>query len=673
MLKLLKIICCLFLLDSVASAQCSTPGQNPSTAFPVCATSIFHQTTVPLCYTHTLTVPGCPNSNNASYQDLNPFWYKFTCFQSGTLGFLITPNDLGDDYDWQLYDVTGHDDPSDVFTDASLVVTGNWSGSYGKTGASNSGVAFIQCASNPNRQKTNTFAKMPALTKGHTYLLLISHFDNTQSGYDLSFGGGTAVITDPDIPHLKTVEVNCESNLLHVKLGKNIKCSSIAANGSDFSINVSGITITNAAGINCSTKFDTDSLELQLSAPLPPGKYTLGIKAGSDNNTLLDFCDNQVPLTDALEVTILPKQPTLMDSLMPVACAPQQVTLVFKKPIRCGSIAPDGSNFIVTGTYPVPVTAAAGDCSNDLSKVIKITFSKPLLQTGTFTVTLQKDFDGNTIIDECGEETPAGSRLSFSVKDTVNAAFTYAVKYGCVRDTIALFHDGANGITTWNWDLDNRQHNTNQNTQGIYTDFNEKKINLIVSNGFCSDTSSQTVLLDNFLKADFTTFEDICPLEPVLFTGTPQGKIRSHLWEFGDGSTANTQTPSYTFPAPERQRTFSVRYTVTDSLGCKSTAAKTITIYTSCYLAVPTAFTPNGDGLNDFLAPLNAIKATNLEFRIFNRWGQLIFTTTNWKRGWDGTLKGQLQPTATYVWMLQYTARDTGKKQQLKGTAVLIR
>jgi gliding motility-associated-like protein len=358
--------------------------------------------------------------------------------------------------------------------------------------------------------------------------------------------------------------------------------------------------------------------------------------------------------------------------MAPITCAPNQVRLVFKNPIQCSTIAANGSDFTINGTYPVHVLSAAGDCNNNVSKEIIVALDKPLQQAGNFRLVLQTGSDGNTIVDECGEETLAGSSLSFSVKDTVNADFTYSIKYGCARDTIALFNNGA-GVTSWNWDLDDRQHNTAQNPQGIYTIFTQKNIGLIVSNGLCSDTTSQPVLLDNYLKADFTVFADICPKEPVLFTGMAQGKIISNFWEFGDGATATTQTPSYTFLTPDQQRTINVRYTVTDSFGCQNTAVKPITVYTSCYLAVPTAFTPNNDGLNDFLAPLNAVKAVNLEFLIYNRWGQLIYSTKDWKHGWDGTFKGLPQPTATYVWMLQYTNRDTGKRQQLKGTAVLIR
>jgi len=130
----------LFFLQKGFSQPCTTLGQTPSTAFPVCGTSVFHQTVVPLCNTNPLYVPGCSGTGNAAYANKNPFFYIFTCFTSGTLGFLITPLAPDEDYDWQLYDITGHN-PDDIFTDTSLVVTGNWSGTYGNTGASDTGVS----------------------------------------------------------------------------------------------------------------------------------------------------------------------------------------------------------------------------------------------------------------------------------------------------------------------------------------------------------------------------------------------------------------------------------------------------------------------------------------------------------------------------------------------------
>jgi len=159
----ITVLALIILITNKLLAQgCSTLGQTPSTAFPVCGIDTFSQATVPLCSSHNLTVPGC--NDGASYADRNPFWYVFTCYTAGTLGFLVTPNNLGDDYDWELFDITGHN-PNDVFTDGSLLVTGNWAGTFGVTGASGGGVSFIQCASDPADNK-NSFSKFLTLLPG---------------------------------------------------------------------------------------------------------------------------------------------------------------------------------------------------------------------------------------------------------------------------------------------------------------------------------------------------------------------------------------------------------------------------------------------------------------------------------------------------------------------------
>src|SRR6202158_5681867 len=106
-----------FAFIRVNSQTCTTLGQNPSTAFPVCGTDTFSQSTVPYCGGK--TIPGVCSSDGVA--DTNPFWYKFTCFSAGTLGFLITPNDLNDDYDWELFDITGHNS-DDIYTNTSLFV-----------------------------------------------------------------------------------------------------------------------------------------------------------------------------------------------------------------------------------------------------------------------------------------------------------------------------------------------------------------------------------------------------------------------------------------------------------------------------------------------------------------------------------------------------------------------
>jgi gliding motility-associated-like protein len=88
---------------------------------------------------------------------------------------------------------------------------------------------------------------------------------------------------------------------------------------------------------------------------------------------------------------------------------------------------------------------------------------------------------------------------------------------------------------------------------------------------------------------------------------------------------------------------------------------------------VPSAFTPNFDGLNDYLYPVNAYKAQDLHFSVYNRFGQRVFNSNNWTKKWDGTFKGKKADAGTYVWMLQYYNPDLNQKIEQKGTVVLIR
>jgi hypothetical protein len=177
----IAIVVLLSYQQSLLSQPCTTLGQTPSTAFPVCGTSIFTQLNVPLCQTNDIFVPGCSNNSNAAYANKNPFFYKFFCYSSGTLGFVITPRDNNEDYDWQLWDITGRN-PEDVFTDTSLVITGNWAGTFGNTGTSATGITGIGCASSPADNEP-TFARMPNIIAGREYLLMVSHFTDGQSGY----------------------------------------------------------------------------------------------------------------------------------------------------------------------------------------------------------------------------------------------------------------------------------------------------------------------------------------------------------------------------------------------------------------------------------------------------------------------------------------------------------
>lgn len=665
----------LFLIPNLkmAGQACTTLGQTPSTAFPVCGTSVFTQSNVPLCATNDIYVPGCSGSGNANYQNKNPFFYRFTCYTAGTLGFVITPLANDEDYDWQLYDITGHN-PEDIFTVNSLVVTGNWAGTYGPTGASSAGVANIQCGSSPSENKP-TFALMPTLTVGHTYLLMVSHFTNTQSGYTLQFTGGTAVITDPLLPRATEAKPNCDGKVIRVKLNKKIKCSSLTAPGTEFTLNPPAATVISAEGDSCNTSFDVDEIILTLSATLPNNNYQLIIQPGGDGNTLLDNCDRPIPNGETVPFVYNPPIPIFADSVGTPGCAPTTLRLYFPKKIYCNTIANDGSDFQVSGgPQSVNVIGAYGECIGGQTEYVTVTLSSPLVQQGTYTLTLKAGVDGTTIIDECGLELPQQS-LNFPIADTVNPEFSIQNNLGCRFDTLFFSHSGANQANQWAWTI-NDQKTSGINAAAILPASSTNTIKLVVGNGVCQDSLTQTLVLDNEVKANFDIPPDICPEDPLEVINTSTGLIDSWRWDFGSLGSSTLETPlPVNLPRNlTRDTDFTLKlFATNNTLGCTDSAVKKIRVFDNCLIAVPTAFTPNGDGLNDYLYPNNAIKAVDLYFAIYNRWGQLVFQSRNWQEKWDGKVKGIPQGSGTYVWMLQYTHRDTGKKVFEKGISVLIR
>ncbi|MCU0375220.1 MAG: gliding motility-associated C-terminal domain-containing protein, partial [Chitinophagaceae bacterium] len=87
---------------------------------------------------------------------------------------------------------------------------------------------------------------------------------------------------------------------------------------------------------------------------------------------------------------------------------------------------------------------------------------------------------------------------------------------------------------------------------------------------------------------------------------------------------------------------------------------------------MPTAFTPNADGLNDVIKPQYASADSDVRFEVYNRYGQKVFSTNQKQTGWNGVYQGKKQNSGTYIWYVRYTDGD-GKVQQVKGTFILIR
>lgn len=146
----------------------------------------------------------------------------------------------------------------------------------------------------------------------------------------------------------------------------------------------------------------------------------------------------------------------------------------------------------------------------------------------------------------------------------------------------------------------------------------------------------------------------------------------SYSWTPATGlNNPNIQNPVGTYSA--NIDTIMYKVVVRDNIGCADSSYVIVRVFqTAPSIFVPTAFTPNSDGLNDVARPICVgIRKINY-FSIYNRWGELVFTTTENEKGWDGRINGVLQSTNVFVWIV--SAEDyLGGKYFDKGTVTLIR
>ncbi|MBL7903241.1 MAG: gliding motility-associated C-terminal domain-containing protein [Bacteroidia bacterium] len=173
--------------------------------------------------------------------------------------------------------------------------------------------------------------------------------------------------------------------------------------------------------------------------------------------------------------------------------------------------------------------------------------------------------------------------------------------------------------------------------------------------------------------ADFV-YSPVKPIEnqdPVMFSNTSEGQFQTNWqWVFNDGknTTHELENTSYMFDDAGQ---YAVVLMVQNTWGCLDTVVKKVEVLLDFNVYIPNAFTPNGDGLNDVFFPvLRGVK--RYEMQIYDRWGALIFATSDPERNWDGTLKGEPCPIAVYTYKL-VLLNTIGEEKEFTGTVNLIR
>ncbi len=224
----------------------------------------------------------------------------------------------------------------------------------------------------------------------------------------------------------------------------------------------------------------------------------------------------------------------------------------------------------------------------------------------------------------------------------------------------------ATGIKKWYWNFGDNNFSGRQNVSHIYTNGGDYNVRLVAedNNGCITDTISKQLKIyatNAYAGADTTIF--INTSYQLNATGGD-----SYVWSPSSGLS----NPFIANPTVNLQNDATYILTALNVAGCSTNDTLHLKVQKGPEIYVPTAFTPNGDGVNDRFKIFPVGIARINAFGIYNRTGQRIYFSLNASEGWDGSLNGIVQPEGTYVWFVTATTFE-GKEMKKQGTVVLIR
>ena len=614
---LLSLFCTLFLVAIFAleplNAQTLPPNQPEQdcvNAIPVCQGTYFQ----PNSYTGPGLIPNeidpIPSCLNGG--EVNDVWYIFTVQTAGMLAFSITPVNISDDYDWAVYDLTNHS-CSDIFGTPSLEVSCNWSGVSGITGPNGLGGA----QNNP----------MIPVTAGQTFVVNVSNWSGTGTGYTLDFTLSSATIFDNIPPEVDVVSSDCSGNV-SMTFTENIVCSTVDL--TDFTVtDLAGnpYTINSVTGVNCAAggTFE-DEFMLNTSPPFVSGDYIISLVDdvedncgnigiyGSDTITIVLPNINVVASSDTIcdgqSATIsTPVQPGYTYIWSPGSLPGNSINVSPSTTTTYTVSATDASGCVFTGSttlevIPTPISAFTATpnqvCPDDL---VDVFFTGSSLPAATFSW----DFDGGTIVSGSGSgpyqiswQVPGTQSLTLDIDQfgctssqavvpvtvyTLPTATFLADPDVCVNSTASIAYAGnASPTATYSWDFDGGLV-VSGSGQGPYTvEWNipgPKNICLIVEENGCISTTQCHQLLVNALPV--ITIQD--PVDQCLkgnefsFAYTGVNPATSYQWDLGEaGASSTLASPvhSYSTFGPKV-----VTLTITDENGCVNTGSTSIEVFPS--------------------------------------------------------------------------------------------
>jgi gliding motility-associated-like protein len=260
-------------------------------------------------------------------------------------------------------------------------------------------------------------------------------------------------------------------------------------------------------------------------------------------------------------------------------------------------------------------------------------------------------------------------RVSPNVRASTSTPLSGCAPYNAVFTNTSL------GGLSFFWDFGDGTTSQEINPVHLYPTPGVYRVKLIaIDSTTCNgiDSAFYNITVSGSPTAAFTYSPNPAQENTIsTFTNTSTGAIR-YRWYFGDGDSLYTVRQDtvvrHLYNATQQFRPCLVAI---NQFNCTDTSCQNLDAIVSSLLDVPNAFTPNGDGAND-RAVVIGFGITRLTFKIYNRWGQLVFETNDRKLGWNGIYNGKPQPMDVYAYTLEAEYFD-GKKERKQGDITLIR
>jgi gliding motility-associated-like protein len=290
---------------------------------------------------------------------------------------------------------------------------------------------------------------------------------------------------------------------------------------------------------------------------------------------------------------------------------------------------------------------------------------------GPYNVTL-------TLLDTEYCNYPLDTTRILYVAQNVKASFTTPA-LGCVPYT-AQFNNTSIAGQQFYWNFGDPASGANDSSNlssptHLYSSIGTYTVTLkVVDSTTCNikDSLSFTLTVQNKPTAAFTysPLPPQPPNTPTVFTDASSPGVK-YQWFFGDGTSETKTVPDTVVHLYNQTDTFQVCEIVTNASGCMDTACQAVSAVINPLLDVPNAFTPGRFGVNAVVKVVG-FGITHMDWRIYNRWGQVVFESNDPYIGWDGTYHGTVQPMDVYAYTLQAEFSD-GSHTSKKGDITLIR